>query len=272
MKNNYKTPSIRILTLLLLFAGSFSVFSTNWQDPILETAIATDKFEPIARDSTNKLIVIRDEFAPKVQKAWEKADALVGWLAHDGQGGWLYLQEKPVNIASLPVFLLQKFKPGVIIKLPKPSVPFAIGLGSSGITNQGIKELVGLENLQALDLSHTKVTDSGLRELAALEQLRILDLGATVITDAGLKELTAIKGLQKLYFGSTAVSNQGLKHLGGINDLRSLYLYNTKITDAGLKELVNLKYLQTLILSSTDVTDFGVSELIRVLPNLRVLR
>lgn len=278
MKNNCKTPSI--LVLLLLLAGPCPTFSINWQGPhgihvadaILETAIANDRSEPSPHDSTNKLIMKDDGFAPKVQKAWEKADALVGWLAHDGQGDWLYLKEKPKNVASLPVFLLQEFKPGVIVKLPKPSIPFAIGLGSSGITDQGVKELAGLQNLQALDLSHTKVTDLGLKELAVLEQLRILDLGATVITDIGVKYLTAIKGLQKLYLGSTIVSDQGLKELGSINDLRSLYLYNTKITDAGLNELVNLKYLQTLILSSTDVSDYGVDQLIRVLPNLRVLR
>jgi len=129
----------------------------------------------------------RKTFAPKVSAAWQKAGALVGWLAQTEDGAWRYLGAEPKGVASLPVFLWQKFEPGVIAKLPVPSVPFAIGLGGTKMNNAGLKELAKLQNLRSLDISHTQVTDAGLKQLAAIKKLRSLDLGASMVTDAGLK-------------------------------------------------------------------------------------
>jgi hypothetical protein len=49
--------------------------------------------------------------------------------------------------------------------------------------------------LQALYLFKTKVTDMGLKELAGLQNLQILFLGGTRVTDEGMAELQKI--LQK---------------------------------------------------------------------------
>ena len=42
------------------------------------------------------------------------------------------------------------------------------------------------------------MTDAGLKELAGLQELQTLDLGGTQVTDAGLKELAGLKSLQTL--------------------------------------------------------------------------
>ena len=71
-----------------------------------------------------------------------------------------------------------------------PSKPvIGVHLGSTKVTDAGLKELAPLKNLTKLDLRFTKVTDAGLKELAALKNLTWLDLGSTKVTDAGLKEL-----------------------------------------------------------------------------------
>src|ERR1700741_3776981 len=44
-----------------------------------------------------------------------------------------------------------------------------------------------------LHLDHTGITDEGLKQLAALKQLEVLGLNVTKVSDAGLKELTDLQ-------------------------------------------------------------------------------
>ncbi len=220
---------------------------------------------------TTKTAKASKQFDPKVVAAWRKAGALVGWLAHSPNGGWHYLRAKPKAISSLPAFVWRKFEPGMLINLPTPSVPFAMGFGNTGINNRGLKELKRFKNLRSLDISHTKVTDAGLKNLDLIKSLRSLDLGASLVTDTGLKALAKIQHLQKLYFGSTAVTDAGVKALTGLRGLKTLYLYNTKVTDAGLRELADLKHLQFLVLVKTKVTVKGIAKLKQALPKLRIV-
>ncbi len=219
-----------------------------------------------------EIVKAKKDFDPAVVTAWGQAGALVGWLALSEHGQWQYLQDKPGDVDSLPVFLWQEYKPGVIAKLPPPSVPFALGLGGTKINNVGLKELARLQNLRSLDISHTRVTDKGLGQLAAIKTLRNLDLGASAVSDDGLKELTRVKSLQKLYFGSTAVTDVGVKALIELEDLQTLYLYNTLVTDDCLQALVKFKSLRSVLLTKTKVTDKGLEKLNVARPRLRIMR
>lgn len=51
--------------------------------------------------------------------------------------------------------------------------------------------LIGLINLESLNLSFTVVTDGGLRKLSGLSSLKSLNLDARQITDTGLAALTS---------------------------------------------------------------------------------
>src|SRR5262249_39823966 len=78
----------------------------------------------------------------------------------------------------------------------KPIV--SVDLGSTKVTDAGLKHLAGLMQVQMLILNRTGVTDAGLKHLAGLMQVQILDIGATKVTDAGLKHLSGLKQLQRL--------------------------------------------------------------------------
>jgi internalin A len=52
------------------------------------------------------------------------------------------------------------------------------GPDGTQITDAGLKELAGLNNLQWLDLTGTRITDAGLKELAGLKNLQWLTLTA----------------------------------------------------------------------------------------------
>lgn len=247
---------MRALKIIIV---SYFIFFTWIQ---FASAIAVDK----PKDD-----VATKNFSQATINAWTNAGALVGWLTITEFGSWQYLKDKPKGVDALPVFLWQKYIENVIVNLPKPAVSFALGFGNSGMTNTGLNELAGLQNLQALDLSHAKVTDDGLKKLAVLENLRSLDIGASSVTDAGLKNLLDTKSLQRLYIGATSVTDEGVSALVGLDDLRVLYLYKTLVTDEGIMRLAELKKLQRLLLTKTKVTDKGVAELMQLRPHLKIL-
>ncbi len=219
-----------------------------------------------------EIVKAKKNLAPAVVTAWEQAGALVGWLAVSEYGEWRYLEDKPDDVDSLPVFLWPEYMPGAIAKLPSPGVPFALGLGGTKIDNVGLKGLTRLQNLRSLDISHTRVTDAGLGQLAAIKSLRNLDLGASAVTDKGLKALAGVKSLRNLYFGSTAVADAGIKALVELEDLQTLYLYNTKVTDACLKDLAEFKSLKILLITKTKITDEGLARLVESRPSLQIFR
>src|SRR5262249_28356701 len=71
-----------------------------------------------------------------------------------------------------------------------PPSPFAIGLDldHSNVSDAGLRDLTGLDNLVLLGLASTQVTDAGLKELKHFPNLISLDLSDTQVTDVGLKE------------------------------------------------------------------------------------
>lgn len=85
--------------------------------------------------------------------------------------------------------------------------------------------------------SSSRVTDDWLKHLAPLKELQWLNLSGTEVTDAGLMELAGFKKLQTLKLAGTEVTDAGLKELASLKELRILDLKKTKVTDAGVAEL-----------------------------------
>jgi Leucine-rich repeat (LRR) protein len=134
----------------------------------------------------------------------------------------------------------------------------SVDLGSTWVTDEGLKELKDFKNLMELGLDGwpqrdpnkpfipRKVTDAGLKELAAFKKLTTLSLRRTQVTDAGLKELAEFKALSTLYLRQTQVTDVGLKELAGLKNLAELDLADTKVTSAGVRELQ--KHLPGLVI------------------------
>jgi len=64
-----------------------------------------------------------------------------------------------------------------------------------------------------LNLNKTKITDEGLKELVRVKNLETLFLDGTGITDVGLKELYKLNELKILYLRNTKVTKKGVKEL-----------------------------------------------------------
>lgn len=173
----------------------------------------------------------------------------------------------------------------------------SVDFNSANITDDNLKKLRGLKNVQELDLSNNRISDTGLKHLMEFTKLRVLLLDGDIdITDAGLAHLIELTNLEFLALRGTNITDSGLERLNGMSKLKVLILWDTKITDTGLVHLKGLQRLEHLALDGTNVTDAGskhlkgmtnleslslyrtritdegVDELRRALPNCKITR
>jgi hypothetical protein len=133
------------------------------------------------------------------------------------------------------------------------------------MTDAMLLEVADVEGIRALNLSGSKaVTDEGLRHLARLPNLQDLDLGGTAITDRGLAVLRELPKLETLSLAVTRVTDAGVAHLAGCDKVREVNLSWTGTGDGAIRALAGKRKLH-LFRSGNGVTDAGLA-LIHDLP------
>lgn len=239
-----------------------------------EVAVTPPKGDP--SPGTPKLPPLPTNPLPEATvKAWRDAGFGFGWQWVN-KGAYDAFGERPES-GAIPAFVLmggEKWKDGVVSKLPVPEIPFGLNLSHAEVTDRGLTELSNLKNLAMLTLGTTpRVTDAGLKELASHPTLVTLSLSPKKLTDTGLKHLAASKSLTALLLPNAEnVTDAGLRELTALNGLTTLNLYSAKkVTNAGMKHVATIKTLVNLNLAESPVTDIGMKE-IGELPNLSALK
>ncbi len=138
------------------------------------------------------------------------------------------------------------------------------------ITDEGLRHLAGLTELEVLAINGTNVTGAGLSYLRDCSKLEGLAMSNTPLTDVGLAHISSLKQLEWLQLNGTQVTDEGLLHLSGLTNLESLQLRDTAITDRGLKNLAGLQSLKKVLLGGTQTTADGRSLLKREVPKCTV--
>ncbi len=138
-----------------------------------------------------------------------------------------------------------------------------LSLQNCAIRGPGLRGLAGLTKLRKLDLYRNLIGDEGLRHLKRLK-LEDLNLDSTGITDAGLVYLRGATNLRTLMIDDTQITDGGLVNLKGMKRLEYLYLEQTRVSNKGLRHLVELNSLRFLDLRETDVTDAGMPSIARL--------
>jgi len=148
----------------------------------------------------------------------------------------------------------------------------------SGLTDETLPLLKGLEKLETLSTDLIMVSDEGFRGFAPMKSLKSLALfhcgyQFKPFTGKGFVHLKALPNLQQLTYGGTTTGTDALKALATISqltDLRTWHNWNT-IEDAavigGMTQLKHLRYGQRLrrytpnepapSLSDTTLTEFA---------------
>jgi hypothetical protein len=145
-----------------------------------------------------------------------------------------------------------------------------LDLQNTRITDAGLSHIGRLKNLKQLCLIETDVVGPGLEHFSALSKLHWLNLADTCVSDEHLRHLARLPRLEHLILWGTCVGDAGARHLASLSELRSLSLVDTSVTDAGLMDLAKLPRLGNLSLDGTPITDAGLAVLSR-LPSIQVV-
>jgi hypothetical protein len=159
-----------------------------------------------------------------------------------------------------------------------------LDLSNTGITDAGLRHLVGLPHLEDLRIGNidprhalpgatlplNTITDAGLVHLKGLTGLKVLNLGGLPVTDAGLDALKDLPSLGGLYLDRTQVRGPGLGRLKSLPGLALIYLDGSAVADEGLSHLKGAANLQFLSLVGVPLTGRWLSHL-KALPKLNHL-
>ena len=138
----------------------------------------------------------------------------------------------------------------------------AIDLSRTVMRESTLNHLADLENLQCLDLSGSQVTDRGLGHLTGLKHLRFLSLTSTNCNTKGVQKITG-PSLKYLDLGGTNVEEGILEHLRDATELTGLSLAATRISKGAWRD-ADFASLQYLDLSSTKVNDLTCDHLAQI--------
>ncbi|HUE89101.1 MAG TPA: ankyrin repeat domain-containing protein [Vicinamibacterales bacterium] len=134
-------------------------------------------------------------------------------------------------------------------------------LDAHGIMTDALLERVAdLEHVTALHLGGSRaVTDEGLRHLARMPQLQALDLSGCLVTDRGLEVLRHLPRLRRFQLcWRREVTDAGVAHLAGCDELESVNLMGTHTGDGAIHALAGKAQLRRFK-SGREVTDAGVA-------------
>ncbi|WP_339911465.1 redoxin family protein, partial [Symmachiella dynata] len=197
------------------------------------------------------------------------------------------------------------FKNAHLARLKKSHSLRALNLNSNvTITNDSLRYIAQLPQLEYLDLFKTNITDAGLKHLRPLKSLKRLNiqvnrqgrkptitaLGVAAVAelpemetlrmgnvgDANecLKLLSNLKNLKSLGIGGRRdtglISDEGVRHLTKLHNMEQLNLWGTALTNAGAAHLSQLTSLTSLTLQSSGISDDGLESLAK-LQELRYL-
>jgi len=146
----------------------------------------------------------------------------------------------------------------------------ALELSGRPITDEGFKSLAGLSVLQELYLEDAKVTDESLATIKAMTNIEVLAMPKTKVTGPGLVHLVALSNLRVLNFTDCEIGDDALAPLEKMPHVEVLAIPGTKVTSAGLAHMKPIVKLRVLNLNGCDVDDAGLEQL-RGLDNLRML-
>ncbi len=137
----------------------------------------------------------------------------------------------------------------------------SLRLESPAVTDDAMRYVDGLAELQTLHLRGTEVHGAGLAHLRDLGELRFLSLQGLPLDDAAFDALAELTQLEHLGLDDTPATDAQLARMRTLTSLKTLWLNGTKITDAGLAELAHLTNLNKLILTGTAIEGPGLDDL-----------
>ncbi len=141
--------------------------------------------------------------------------------------------------------------------------PYDLGAEPTDVSNDDLKVLEDLTELQFLNLEQSQIRDSGLKNLLKLRNLEYLNLSNTRITDTGLRFVAELPSLTELKLEKTDIEGPGLGQLSKCQNLKKLnFTDESSVNVSSLSQIKSLTDLWVAIEGDFEVED---------LPNLKEL-
>lgn len=99
------------------------------------------------------------------------------------------------NLEELNLWGINRFTEAGLIEIGKITSLKSLNVtgmyyeDANKVTNKGVAYLVGLKNLETLEIGYNKITDAGLKPLGQMKNLKRLDLKGNPVTSAGIEDL-----------------------------------------------------------------------------------
>lgn len=138
------------------------------------------------------------------------------------------------------------------------------------VSDEGLKAICTLPNLQHLRLRLSPISDEGMQLIAQCPKLWFLNLPHSTCTMAGVESLKISPMLRQLRIGSSNLDNEASRAITQIKTLRGIHLIGIPITNAGMRSIAEMKYLESLYMDDSAVTEAGWSWLYETHPELHV--
>jgi len=137
------------------------------------------------------------------------------------------------------------------------------------VTTDDCKMIAKAKAIQILYVS--RVSDEGLKLISGMPQLERITVGGDDVTDAGIKALAQCMSLQSVSLRTSKVTDAGVKELAALPKLHRLTLEYMTLTGSAFAAFNGSKNLETLILQTVDgFTDDGARNVAKI-PNLNDL-
>ena len=134
----------------------------------------------------------------------------------------------------------------------------SMDLNGSDVTDDGLKHLAKLTNLESISLAGTKVTNAGLSGTLELPKLVSLSLVGCTVTMPMMETLSKLENLEVLSLESAKVGDNELPPLANLPRLKDLNLSLCPITDNAFKVLGTLRNLEILKVAHTSINGSGM--------------
>jgi hypothetical protein len=139
---------------------------------------------------------------------------------------------KMVNLVELTVNESEKFNDENLEKICQLVSLRRLDVSACDVTNEGMKFLKSLENLEFLSLRQTKFTDEGIDAICGLKKLSEIDLSNNrFLTDAGVEKISrTLLALQKVhFFWCSSLKDETLEHLKRLPYLKEVNVQGFEI-------------------------------------------
>ncbi|MBI1310478.1 SUMF1/EgtB/PvdO family nonheme iron enzyme [bacterium] len=194
--------------------------------------------------------------------------------------------ESHLELELLQITGAPKLTDGLLASLRNHDRLELLHLDGQGITDEGLRRLPSLKQLEKLQLAGTSsqglilehfsdsplrtfscsgLTDQGARLLGSFDQLRDLSLDGSPITGEGLSAIAALSWLDRLSLQNCAsLRDADFAVLGNLYDLRTAQLQHTSAGDAAVTGLTRLNNLRELQIGSEKLSDAGVRRICEI--------